>query len=135
MGTRSSYSVIEKSGDTKKVLCNIYCQYDGYPTGHPLDTAKFLSGRKVVNGFASNDTKVFNGAGCLAARLIGFLKEDKIGNVYIQDVESRGNCGEEYLYDIIVDEDKRQVQIVATNDSGEEFFSGSPSQYLSRYGS
>lgn len=131
MGTRSSYSVIEKSGDSKKVLCNIYCQYDGYPKGHPLDTAKFLSERKVVNGFASNDTKVFNGAGCLAAQLITFLKGDRVGDVYIQDAESRGNCGEEYLYDIIVDEDNGQVKIVATKDK--EFFKGTPIEFLERY--
>jgi hypothetical protein len=76
MGTRSTYRIIEQYKqedgsiqDNNLVL--VYRQYDGYPTGHPLETAEWLSTAKVVNGLGMNETQlVFNGAGCLAAQLI-----------------------------------------------------------------
>lgn len=90
MGTRSTYRIIEEYSTGKKVkkvkqneICLIYRQYDGYPTGHPLETAEWLAGGQVVNGLRLGEDKlVFNGAGCLAAQLIAKLK-DGPGNTYI----------------------------------------------------
>lgn len=103
MGTRSLTHVKAdrwREGDEAPTLVTIYRQFDGYPTGIGDELAAFLRGRKVVNGFGSNDgPKVSNGMGCLAASLIGALKGDEPGNVYIYRLDA-SDCGEEYVYTI-----------------------------------
>lgn len=81
MGTRSTTAIKDENG---KTLVTLYRQFDGYPTGHGQDLANFLSARTVINGFNSQTAKTHaNGMGCLAAQLIGHLKGDQIGNVYV----------------------------------------------------
>ena len=144
MGTRSTYRIIEKQGDTETPLCLIYMQYDGYPTGHPTEVAKWLATGKVVNGFNSSDREslVFNGAGCLAARLTSFLKQDNIGNCYIETLDSRGHCGEDYMYDIIVNRkvsealrlrDEFSITMIAYDADNCELFAGSPAAFANNY--
>ena len=142
MGTRSTYRIIEKQGDTETPLCLIYMQYDGYLTGHPTDVANWLAGGKVVNGFNATDKEslVFNGAGCLAARLISFLKQDTIGNCYIETLDSRGHCGEDYMYDIVVNrkvsEDYKEefsITMIAYDADNCELFAGSPVSFANNY--
>lgn len=72
MGTRSTTAIKDENG---KTLVTLYRQFDGYPTGHGQELANFLSARTIVD--------VFYGMGCLAAQLIGHLKGDQIGNVYV----------------------------------------------------
>jgi hypothetical protein len=112
MGTRSTYRVIEEWKDNKtgKTAQNkivlLYAQFDGYPNGHPMDTAKWLATGKVVNGLRMDEKDlVFNGAGCLAAQLVAKHK-NSAGGYYIHAMSHRGNSGEDYTYDIIVKEDK-----------------------------
>ena len=57
MGTRSTYRIIEEYSTGKKVkkvkqneICLIYRQYDGYPTGHPLETAECYQLGKSLMG-------------------------------------------------------------------------------------
>lgn len=98
MGTRSLTHV--KQGN--QTIVTTYRQYDGYPRGIGNDIARFLSGRKVVNGWTTKDEGPrhnFNGMGCLAAALVGHLKDGKIGNVYVHPPDD-GDCGEEYRYTI-----------------------------------
>lgn len=85
MGTRSLTNVYDEDG--KNLLVTIYRQYDGYPSGLGVDLKKILANRPVVNGYGGDDEKnrAFNGSGCLAAQLIGDLKQGKIGNVYIHE--------------------------------------------------
>ena len=102
MGTRSTYRIIEQyknedSSIENNELVLVYVQYDGYPTGHPITTAEWLSTGVVVNGFGLNQDKlIFNGAGCLAAQFIDKMK-DGVGGTYINSLSSRGECGEDYL--------------------------------------
>jgi hypothetical protein len=139
MGTRSTYRVIEQYKTEAGSIENnnlvlIYRQYDGYPTGHPLETAEWLSTAKVVNGLGMNETQlVFNGAGCLAAQLIAKLK-DGPGGTYIHNLESRGESWEDYLYDIIVKED-RTIEYVCydNNEDKTEIFRGTPAQFVEKY--
>jgi hypothetical protein len=142
MGTRSTYRIIEKSEDQETPICLIYMQYDGYPTGHPMEVAKWLSKARVVNGFNSQDKDelVFNGAGCLAARLISFLKKDQIGNCYMECLDSRGSCGEDYMYDIVVSRtvesdysSKYQLNMIMSDSDGVETFSGTVSDFVENY--
>jgi hypothetical protein len=71
-----------------RTLCNVYFQHDGYPQGHPMQTAEWLE-----RGLT------FNGASCLAASFVSKFK-DGWGGVYIHHPESFGNAGEDYLYKI-----------------------------------
>jgi hypothetical protein len=102
MGTRSLVHI--KEG--KKTIATIYRQYDGYPTGMGDDIKEILNDGMVniLNGFALNHQvpKQFNGMGCLAAYLIGELKNKKIGNVYIYPTNSK-DVGEDFTYTISED--------------------------------
>lgn len=138
MGTRSTYRVIEEFTNKKgrvdsNELVLIYCQYDGYPTGHPIEVCEWLSTGKVVNGISSRDEGLtFNGGGCLGAQLVWFLKKGKVGNVYINPLSTRGNSFEEYMYDIIV-KDFNEIKIVCYNDEDVVLFSGSPKEFVEKY--
>ena len=139
MGTRSTYRVIEQYKNEAGSIENnnlvlVYRQYDGYPTGHPLETAEWLATAKVVNGLGMNETQlVFNGAGCLAAQLIARFKEGA-GGTYVHNLESRGECWEDYLYDIIVKEDRTIEYVCYDNvDDKPELFRGTPSDFIKKY--
>jgi|688.fasta_scaffold227587_2 hypothetical protein len=144
MGTRSTYRVIEewKDDTTGKISQNklvlMYAQYDGYPTGHPMDTAKWLASGKVVNGYGANEKKlVFNGAGCLAAQLVAKFK-DSVGGYYIHPMNHRGQCWENYTYDIIIKEDK-SIEYICYEIGGskkitfKKLFQGSPEDFIQKY--
>ena len=138
MGTRSTYRIIEQYKQNDSITSNeivlIYCQYDGYPEGHPLETAEWLSKGYVVNGLGLKDeTLVFNGAGCLAAQLIAKMK-DGAGNVYVYGLHSRGKCSEDYLYDIIIKSDSTIEYVAYHNDHCEtEFFRGTPKEFTESF--
>jgi hypothetical protein len=127
MGTRSTYRVIEKGvyngKPWKNVFCLLYVQYDGYPDGHPADTMAWLATGEVVDGLPMDKKGlVFNGAGCLAAQLIARMKTDDNGNVtpggaYLYPIRSRCKCGEDYVYDIIVNSDDKTIEVVAYNNN------------------
>lgn len=105
MGTRGILHI--KEG--RKTIVTVYRQYDCYPTGLGEDIKKALNDGncEIVNGytFGMNNPKHFNGAGDLAAYLVGWLKvldgadEDNktIGNVYLQ-APNTNDVGEDYIY-------------------------------------
>ena len=133
MGTRSTYRVINQYADnnTGKIvnqsICLIYVQYDGYPDGHPKDTAEWLAGGEVVNELQ------FNGAGCLAAQLVAKLKRG-VGGTYMKALGNRGKSGEDYLYDIIVTEDDSIEYIAYDNDVRKKvIFKGTPKEFVEQY--
>lgn len=142
MGTRSSYRVREtyvfedkKTKEPKRKvqdLVLVYRQFDGYPEGHPKETAEWLASGEVVNGVGLKNTKlVFNGAGCLAAQLITRFKDSSDGT-YIYPLNSRGKCWEDYTYDIVVDSDTNEITFIAYGNYGKkpvELFNGKPQDY------
>ena len=135
MGTRSTYRVIDsyeyEGKQCNKKLVHIYFQYDGYPNGHPLDVAKWLSTGTLVNGFGMvGDDLIFNGAGCLAAQFISKHK-DGPGGLYIQSADSFGNSWENYLYDIIVENGKTIKMIAYENGKKrKKIFEGTPQEFV-----
>lgn len=135
MGTRSTYTFIRKSGKKTKKISSVYFQYDGYPDGHPLEFAKWASERKLVNGFGSSKDLVFNGLGCLIAQFIAKFK-DGVGGVYVQELNERNKCYEDYLYDILVDEENSEITIKAyeAQKRPKLIFSGSPAQFIEKFG-
>ena len=108
MGTRTLVHV----KDGKKTIATIYRQYDGYPSGIGEDIKKALNSGEVeiLNGYtgSSKIPAQFNGIGCLAAFLVGELKEQKIGNVYLLAANSK-DCGEDFVYTL--SEKKSQIYI------------------------
>ena len=112
----------------------MYRQFDGYPSGHPCETAEWLASGEVVNGFSSNETKlIFNGAGCLAAQLVAKYKTEP-GGTYLNPLKHRGKCWEDYLYDIIVKEDQTIEFVCYENGKRKtEVFRGSPSDFVLHY--
>jgi hypothetical protein len=138
MGTRSTYRIIEQFKDDKgktinQDICLIYVQYDGYPTGHPMETAEWLSSGKVVNGYSMSEELQFNGAGCLAAQLVAKMKTGT-GGVYLQTLKSRGNSWEDYLYDIIIKEDNSIEYVCYENGSRKkELFRGTPADFVTKF--
>lgn len=107
MGTRSLTFVhanTEEDGNSKPVVC-IYQQYDGYFSGVGEDILSFLKGSSVVNGIGGGDTtRMFNGSGDLAARIITHFKRgdaDSAGGVYIESPDlNDGDMGTEFAYHI-----------------------------------
>lgn len=99
MGTRSLTVVVDKSWDKEEEICVMYCQCDGYPSGHGEELKQFLRGMKIVNGINStlSGTKFANGIPCLAAQLIAHFKKDREGGFYLHPAGTRG-CGADYVY-------------------------------------
>lgn len=101
MGTRSLTFVYEKYGQVQKPVCNMYRQFDGYPTGHGAELAEFLNAGRLVNGLSATKTVkevVFNGMGCLAASMVAHFKKEP-GNFYIHPTDVT-DCGQDYEYHI-----------------------------------
>ena len=92
MGTRSLTEV--KSN--RHVLCTMYRQMDGYPTGHGAELLKRFGRTKLVNGLGRDDSDIANGMGCLAAQIVAHFK-NKPGGVYLEPSGCR-NVGEEFIY-------------------------------------
>lgn len=147
MGTRSTYRFIgtgEYQGKRwESPLALVYLQMDGYPDGHPLETAIWLTQGEVVNGIKmSNSGPVFNGAGCLTAQFIKKFKHGA-GGLYIESLKSRGHLGENYLYDVIINEDTGDIKMIAYENKTEwkensrfrakKLFEGTPEEYIKKY--
>lgn len=112
MGTRSLTFVYEDN----EAFINLYRQYDGYPSGHGAELARFLNRGRLVNGLSGKDTQVFNGMGCLAAQMVANFK-DGPGQFYLHSVNAK-DCGQDYEYHVYED------KVVVKNYNGNEIFSG-----------
>lgn len=101
MGTRCLTFVYEKYGNDQKPICNMYRQFDGYPTGHGAELAEFLNSGRLVNGLSATKTVkeiVFNGMGCLASSMVAHFK-DEPGGFYLHPTDIT-DCGQDYEYHI-----------------------------------
>ena len=85
MGTRSLTYILDEDDQT---LCQIYRQFDGYPSGQGQALYDVLHGRHLVNGISCDDYEKeerwpFNSMGCLAAEVVKTLK-NRIGDIYLR---------------------------------------------------
>jgi len=98
MGTRSL--TIVYNDDSARPVVNMYRQYDGYPSGHGVELARFLNSKTLVNGIPmdANRNTIANGMGCIAASMIGQFKVGA-GNIYLYPTDSR-DCGQDYEYHV-----------------------------------
>ena len=98
MGTNAAVQVVNCRGVK---LVTFYVQYDGYPKSLGQMIFDYFKESKIINGFNSKihaTPRYFNGAGCLAAWLVGSMKGNQIGNVYVVPDAILG--GYDYFYRI-----------------------------------
>jgi len=118
MGTRCLTFVYEKYGQIQKPVCNMYRQFDGYPTGHGAELAEFLNDGELVNGLGvERDQLQFNGMGCLAAQMISYFKKE-FGGFYIHPTDVT-DCGQDYEYHV---SEKKNGLYVEVYNCGCNFF-------------
>lgn len=128
MGTRC-LTVVEEYNDEVLVM---YRQMDGYPDGHGVDLAKFLSEFTVVDGLRLNDPrKTANGAGCLAGQIVAYFKSGA-GGFYLYPSGTR-DVGEEYIYKVKTETDKPINIIIIDVYEGGVIFDGTPEELLERW--
>ena len=133
MGTRALTFVYD--GSTP--IVNMYRQYDGYPSGHGLELAQFLTRGKLVSGLSGKDEVVFNGMGCLAAAMIANFKETP-GGFYIHSVEET-ECGQDYEYHVYQAGDEIRVRVtnrgcnmfgLTMSDTNDNIFDGTAVEFF-----
>lgn len=108
MGTRC-LTVIKDNDEKQTEIVVMYRQMDGYPSGHGKELKDFLKGKKIVNGFGSNDEKNFNGMACLAAQVVAHFKTG-IGGIYLHPAGTR-NMDEEFIYTVYDMNGKPKVKV------------------------
>jgi|TARA_R100001086_G_scaffold250031_1_gene192758 hypothetical protein len=133
MGTRSLTKIIEKCDDgSKKTITTMYRQYDGYPSGHGIELAEWLSKYHVVNGISLNDTRLIaNGMDCLAAQMFAHFK-DGPGGIYCMRPDAK-DYGEEYIYEILGNDSENLSITIRDVWKKKIIFKGSPEQLLTLY--
>lgn len=134
--------VKEKDG-TYSVWTKIYTQYDGYPEGVGKRLCIFLKDIQIVQGLpypVPPGSKMANGAGCLFAQIVLFMKshrDNEFQNPLLSDVGGYVYlCNpmttdlEEWNYTIDVDENAHSVHMQVFQDWDTILHSGTPSQVL-----
>jgi hypothetical protein len=140
MGTRSLTHFIERYKEVSKdkrrkpkvkdtEIVVMYRQYDGYPSGHGIQLAEFLSKGRLVNGISATENElVFNGMGCLTAQVVANFKEGA-GNIYLHTAGTK-DCWEEYDYYVIGDDETKELTLKCVGYGGKVLFEGTPKEFI-----
>jgi len=147
MGTRSLTKFIQtyKDGKSGKIknqkIASVYRQFDGYPSGHGLELAEFLTSGTLVNGIGGGHNKVFNGVGCMAAQMVAEFK-DGAGGIYLRNPSTIANW-EDYEYLVYGDFDTQEIRLKVRSiggyhdnvkdkwvSKGKTIFDGTPAEFL-----
>ena len=114
------------------VEVQVYKHYDGYPQGHPVDLAKFLSEFKIVNGIPyGDDSKMANGLGCLAAQYVAAFKMGP-GDLTVEHPDTQHFDIEYITYVWGVEEKDIWMSIFDTYED-KCIFVGEPEQLIEKY--
>ena len=113
MATRASIKISNSNGS---FVANIYHHYDGYPEALGARLIDICDG-SIVNGLSSGQQgKTFNGFDDLACSVVFELKgETGNGRVYLHAEDDFGQCGEDYLYEIIENPNGGEPLILVMN--------------------
>ena len=113
MATRASIKISDSEG---RFVANIYHHYDGYPEALGARLIEICDG-SIVNGLSSGQQgKTFNGFDDLACSVVFELKgETGNGRVYLHAEKDFGQCGEDYLYEIVEDPNGGKPLILVMN--------------------
>jgi hypothetical protein len=125
MATRASIKFTDNQGS---FIANVYHHYDGYPEylGRvltELTAAPIQNGLTLKRGPNGEPTRgvlgeVFNGMGCLVASVIAKLK-DQPGSVYLYTEADWGECGEDYLYEVVENSEGTGVEVLVSGNNGD----------------
>ena len=138
MATRALINFVEREDGVSfnehpgvdKIHVQIYNHYDGYPSGLGVKLANLVDGYSVVNGLSHGmQGPTANGMGCLAAQIVGLLK-DGPGNIYLQKPIEKD--WEDYEYFVWVKDDA-ELWISIFNYNGECIFVGEPDKLIEKY--
>ena len=113
MATRASIKISNSDGS---FVANIYHHYDGYPEALGARLIEICDG-SIVNGLsAGQQGKTFNGFDDLACSVVFELKgETGNGRVYLHAEDDFGQCGEDYLYEIVENPNGGEPLILVMN--------------------
>ena len=113
MATRASIKISNSDGS---FVANIYHHYDGYPEALGARLIEICDSGKIVNGLTLAPGKKFNGFDDLACSIVFELKgETGNGRVYLHAEKDFGQCGEDYLYEIVEDPNGGKPLILVMN--------------------
>jgi hypothetical protein len=125
MATRASIKFSDNQGN---FIANVYHHYDGYPEylGRvltELTAAPIQNGLTLKRGPNGEPTwgvlgEVFNGMGCLVASVIAKLK-DQPGSVHLHTEADWGECGEDYLYEVVENSEGTGVEVLVSGNNGD----------------
>jgi len=139
MGTRSLTHFIERYTEQPKTkrgkvkvtdteIVVMYRQYDGYPSGHGIELAEFLSKGRLVNGISAVEKElVFNGMGCLSAQVVANFKEGA-GGIYLHSAGTT-DCWQNYDYYVIGNDETKELTLKCVNGS-KVIFEGTPKEFI-----
>ena len=115
----------------KRVEVQVYKHFDGYPSGHPVELAEFLSEFSIVNGLGQDTNKVANGLGCLVAQYIAAFKM-KPGDMYVENPDTQhGDI--EYITYVWGVENKDIWMSIFDTYKEKCIFVGKPEQLIDKY--
>ena len=130
MSTHALIIISNDDADTLRMsnsydFASIYIHFDGYPQGVGTELAEHLAGYRITHGISGDTEKTANGMECLAAQVVGNLKEF-VGNVYLTlNNDSFDDAGVDYLYFISPAPDTDGINIrVEARTLGEVLFDG-----------
>ena len=130
MSTHALIIISNDDADTLRMsnsydFASIYIHFDGYPQGVGTELAEHLAGYRITHGISGDTEKTANGMECLAAQVVGNLKEF-VGNVYLTlHNDSFDDAGVDYLYFISPAPDTDGINIrVEARTLGEVLFDG-----------
>ena len=115
----------------ERVEVQVYKHYDGYPSGHPVDLAKFLNNFKILNGVPYPEPdKVANGLGCLAAQYVAAFKM-AAGDMYIESPDTERDWIEYITY--VWGTDNKDIWMSIFDIEDGCIFVGKPQELIDKY--
>jgi hypothetical protein len=112
MGTRGIIQLYEENNGIKHLYAIIYNHWDSDTLGSRIKT--WCNDIKIVNGIPisklgeETTNRIANGPGCFFAQLIEWLKQGKIGSVYMLPVTNNIER-EEFNYEIVVNSENKII--------------------------
>ena len=116
----------------EKVEAQIYKHYDGYPSGHPVELAKFLNGFSIVNGLGMDTNKIANRLGCLAAQYIAAFKMVP-GDLYVENPDTEHGDLNYITYVWGTENKDIWISIFEDYKHGGCIFVGKPQELIDKY--
>lgn len=121
-------NIIVRDLNKKADLVTIYDHYGKWPDGKIRELAKYLSDMRIGNGIPGgmrDCSKFANGPGCLAAKVVSFLKDmNDAGGIYLET-----SANEAIRYIIEADYNNINMTVIVY---GSIVFKGTPKEYYER---